>query len=762
MSGSFKRLCVTGAVQGVGFRPFVKALADEYHLTGTVRNSGGIVRILITKGNPEDIAAFVRGLKERAPKGAVVLAVTEEAPHSGNAEDGPADGFAIAESDGGKTGQFPVFTPDLAVCQDCLAEMRDEKNRRFRYPLISCAQCGPRYSILESLPYDRERTTMRPFSLCPACEGEYRTGRRRHAQTISCHSCGPQLVWRGIPTDPDPVSCAVRVLRTGGIIGLKGIGGYQLLADPKNGEAVRRLRTMKGRESKPFAVLFGSVDEVRRYCAVSPFEASVLESAARPIVLLAPLAASGRKHEWSGEVCDQAAFIGAFLPAFGAQQMLVDACGPLIATSANLSGAPMMISDEAFAGHFLCDEPKDPFRADGALVHDRRILAPLDDSVCFADDCSDGGTEESGGRLRFVRRARGYVPLPVILPEGGQNVFVRSGDLIAFGGDLKASFALARGDRIILSQPFGDLDNRPVRQAYLAELERFIRIYDLHPTQILSDAHPGYHSTALAGEWAQRLGLPKPVRVFHHHAHILSVMAEYGLTACLGIAMDGTGYGEDGTIWGGEVLIVNGTDCERAWHLPSMNIPGGDAAARDASLSAAGWLAARGEKVGEALRGRIPDDRLRILEAALRTGTGCVETTSAGRLFDAMSFILGFAEENRYEGECAMALEAAAHRALRGEGLSCDRQRERQALDFHEQTADAFADAALEAFRRTGERRVILSGGCFANRLLTSLLRSALEKRGMEVFVPSQIPSGDGGIAVGQAYYGLLRQRSGQ
>ncbi|MCR5675752.1 MAG: carbamoyltransferase HypF [Lachnospiraceae bacterium] len=772
-------ITVTGTVQGVGFRPFVRMLADEHHLAGLVENCGGIVRILVTEGGQDDIAAFLSEIRERAPVSADVLTVT--AARAGN--DAPVekrngtDRFVIAESETSGDGLLPAFVPDLAVCDDCLAEMADPANRRFRYPLISCAQCGPRFTIFTALPYDRERTSMRDFVMCPACGAEYTrtdpvrivSGKRRlHAQTISCHDCGPQICFvtpeKARLTGEAAVAAAAGILREGGVIGLKGIGGFQLLADPRNDAAVRRLREMKGRETKPFAVLFSDPAAVREFCEVNGREERALVSAARPIVLLTPRRnGTGKDHAdtvWSSAVLSGSAFIGAFLPAAGVHRMLTDACGPLIATSANISDDPMDHTDEAFAAHFLRSEGNGA--ADGVLTHPRRILSPIDDSVVYAD----------GDALCFIRRARGYVPLPVSVPaECGS-----SRDILAFGADMKAAFAFARGERIVLSQPFGDLENLSVRRAYLAELERLSGIYGLHPETVVCDAHPAYHSAAIAAEYCARNGLREPMRIYHHHAHALAAMAENGLSSCVAVVCDGTGFGPDGTIWGGEVLFCHDhgeTGCpafERKWHLPGFRLPGGDAAARDAALSAAAWLMENGEDPGIL---RLAGDKERMLRAAHAAGGG-VFTTSLGRLFDAVSALLGIARENRFEGECAQALEGAAHRYLRrngdrwempedaidAEGLPaalCERirrgeDREQLAFWFHAAISRALSSHAAQAADRRGERHIVLAGGSFVNRILVRLVRSALEKRGFLVSVCTGITPGDGGIAVGQTY----------
>ncbi len=755
MSKAAVGITVFGTVQGVGFRPFVKRLADEFHYNGMVYNSGGIVRILIVGRSEEEIAAFLRELENRLPPGAAITECKTERMEP------PADdpkGFSITESDDPEPGALPLFVPDLAPCPSCLKEMSDPADRRYRYPLISCAGCGPRYTIIRAFPYDRERTTMRDYAMCPDCAAEYReNGKiRLHAQTISCHSCGPRIrlivrdgteIPAGVYTGDEAVRQAEVILRAGEILGCRSVGGYQLLTDPHRPAGVRRLREMKGREVKPFAVMFPATEEIRRICEVSPEEEAALESPARPIVLLKPRSADedpGRGAGFAEGVTGRAAALGAFLPSFGALKLLADACGPLIVTSANLSEEPMITEEDAFVARFMTSEG-----AAAVLTHDRGILAPVDDSVVMAD--------RAGRGLVFVRRARGYVPQPVIVPGApGRSLSRDRTDRIGFGGDLKATLTLARGDRILVSQPFGNLEHEAVRHVFLKELDRLTSLYGIRPSEILCDAHPGYHSAFLAEEYAKQKGLPAPTRVYHHQAHVLAVMAEYGIDSAVGIAMDGTGYGEDGTIWGGEVLHISGDSCTREWHLPTLRIVGGDAASRDAALAAAALIHAEGGDLREL---DLPEQKREVIEAALSQGIGITETTSTGRLFDAEACRLGIARFNHYEGECAAALEAAATRWVRqhGEDAAADPSPEARAWEFHARLADQVADAAIEAAGRTGERRIVLSGGSLINRLLSERLTARLTAAGYEVRYPHQAPPGDGGLGIGQIYYAILR-----
>lgn len=737
-------ITVLGVVQGVGFRPFVARLAEKLGVRGTVRNSGGVVEIA-AQAEPEIMERFLGDLKRCAPSGAQVERVlTAELPDRDDC------GFAIVES-GSRPESPPLFPPDLPICEDCLRELYAPDDRRYGYPFISCVACGPRYSILNRLPYDRCTTTMDEFPMCRECETEYTTDtRRRHAQTISCHDCGPQLLFQlgeKRLEGAEALEEGVRLLRSGAVLALKGIGGYQFACDPRNGDAVQKLRLLKHRERKPFAVMVSSLDSIREICRMDGEEEALLTSPARPIVLLR------KKHDrFCPGVSGESRFLGAFLPYTGLHQLLTDACGPLVMTSANLTDEPILTEDAealSLSSKYLS----------GILYHTRRIVTPLDDSVARVV-C---------GEPQVIRRSRGYVPMPLFLEREAPA------PILALGGDLKACFCLMSGNRAYLSQYFGDMESYKVSQIYRANLDRMERIFHLTPQIAACDLHPGYQTASLA----QTLDLPV-VKIQHHHAHIASVMAEHALQSCIGVAFDGTGFGSDGTIWGGEFLLCRGTEFTRPAHLRNVPLCGGDQAATDAELTALCYLSAAGEK--------IPSGRAGLVSAALRSGVNTCESSSAGRLFDAASAILGIRTQNTYEGECAIALENAAAAARETgeapyplqlgvvdspEGLVLDQVgliREvfraardgaptgAAALGFHLALARGVSEVCGILRERNGENAVALSGGVFGNLILMEECVRLLREDGFRVDWNRAVPCNDGGICLGQAW--LCAQRA--
>ncbi len=796
------RITVTGAVQGVGYRPFAAKLAGEMNIAGEVRNSGGIVEIS-ARGEEADLERYALALKDRAPHGAHVLSV-----RTFHAEDEEFSGFTIVKSTASpeagewaenedRRAALPVFPPDIAVCPDCVREMTGKTDRRYRYSLISCVSCGPRYTILEAFPYDRERTTMKAFPMCPACEAEYTgTGmRRRHAQTISCHDCGPQFVLSSgdrVLGEDEAVEEAVRLILGSGILALKGTGGYQLLCLASDEAAVRRLRELKGRETKPFAVMFADADQAAEFTDMDSEERALLESDARPIVLIRK--SIRREERAAGEdrpllpdiapsVCGDSRFVGAFLPSVGMHLLLTERTGPLVVTSANLSGMPIPVRDEEMLGEEAL------IKADAVLWHGRKILRPMDDSVVFRQN----------GRTAFIRRSRGYVPLPVIAGLTGGEKKPEAGmlpDILAFGADLKAAFAVCRGDRIISSQYFGDLEDRAVLANYRAGIGDMCSLYGVIPGILAADLHPRYFSRAEA------LAMDKnAVGIQHHHAHAASVMAEHGIVRCVGVTLDGTGFGLDGSLWGGEIFLLEGSRAVRAGRLLPIRLCGGDAASRDAGLAAESYRYAAGRQCLNPL-----------VQAAVVHGVGTVESSSTGRLFDAVSAFLGIAEVNRYEGECAVLLEKAAEEyeervkgsctGEEGTGVGCPgpagagnspyllvrkagerttaeidqaslagdllsraekgEDRGLLAYSFHLELSRAISGAVSVLAEDFGTDRAVLSGGVFANRLLRRMLEQLLHDAGLEVYFNEQVPMNDGGIAAGQAFLVRMALLEGQ
>ncbi|WP_026497414.1 carbamoyltransferase HypF [Butyrivibrio sp. WCD2001] len=769
---------VTGAVQGVGYRPFVAELANKYELRGEVKNLGGIVEIT-AEGDGDKISSFADELRTNSPSGSIVLRVSLDYSKC-NEPEGQSDhsGFRIVESSGEFDKNYlPVFPPDIGICPECMKELLDKKDRRHRYPLISCASCGPRFSILKELPYDRETTTMGVFSMCPVCEKEYRSGRRRHAQTISCHDCGPQIVFRsGSDGDffekEDALSQAIRVIRDGGIIGIKGIGGYQLAASPYNYDTVKRLRLLKGREQKPFAVMFDSVRKIEQFCFVSELEKKYLESSARPIVLL-----DKKEDPFAENVCGDSRQIGGFLPSSGVHRLLTLELSELIVTSGNISGEPMITDDTVFADKFGDS-------IDGILYYERDILRPLDDSVLQIYR-----TEDDYECPRFIRRARGYVPLPMFLEKPLKEKILYE----AYGADLKNSFAIGFGDRIIQSQFLGDMEDYSVLklQRYeLAEFEKLFRTDNLSTEKkiVISDMHPGYHSSALADEAGG-----EHLKIQHHHAHIGSVMAENALTECIGVAFDGTGYGTDNTIWGSEFLICRSGDFERAGHFKSVRIAGSDEAMKNAEISAFCYLYDSGIDIPDHI---LNESEKGLLKAALQNNINVHKSSGMGRLFDAVSCILGVCNYNSYEGECAIKLQNKAEDYLKSRksdeivkdlpisdlirinydneeyipdmqkllGYLTDNANRKDigmlAYAFHNVIAQITLRVCLKLRERTGLNSICLSGGVFTNRVLLSLCERLLVNDGFVVYYNRVFPTNDQGISAGQIYLADLKEKS--
>ena len=752
------RIAVTGAVQGTGFRPFVFRLAESLGLAGSVRNTpyGVVIRV---EGPEDRVAELARRLEREAPPAAVVRGVDVEwVPAVG------AQRFEILASE---TGPEPVVAmlPDLATCPDCLRELNDPADRRYRYPFLNCTACGPRLSIIEGLPYDRPLTVMRSFSLCPDCAAEYDDPRDRrfHAQPVACPRCGPRLEFEGKekgapPGATYPLEAAAAVVCSGRILALKGLGGYQLVVDARDGAAVARLRARKGREAKPFAVMFPSLEAVRRAARVGEREAELLTSPSAPILLL-PLVDRGAI---SPETAPGLRSVGAMLPYSPLHHLLLARLGfPVVCTSGNFSEEPMAIdADDARARLGVI--------ADAFLHHDRPIARPVDDSVARVVD----------GELLVMRRARGFAPLPVAVT--GDLPTVR-----ALGGHLKNAVAWSHGDAIVASQHVGDLDHRLSLEALNRTVRDYERLYGWKPVAVACDLHPDYATTRLA----EASGLPV-IRVQHHHAHVASALAEHDLAGeVLGVAWDGTGLGTDGTIWGGEFLRAGAADFARVARLRPFPLPGGDAAARQPWRSALGVLH---ETVGEAMwdldvvpvaeaRGR------REVLASLLRSPGGVRTSSAGRLFDAVAALLGLRQESRYEAQAAMLLEQIAAPVAAGAYPFVLREAPGEGgglveIDWRPVVRCVLADVARGTaapivagrFHATMARtigataewmgipRVVLTGGCFQNAALLSLAARELRARRLTVITHCRVPPNDGGLAVGQAMVAAHRLLEGR
>lgn len=716
---------VLGVVQGVGFRPFVHRLALRHGLRGFVRNETGVVAIEV-EGDERAIDAFRAGLELEAPALARIASLSTEARPPGE-----ESGFSIQPSRIDPAGE-PSLAPDLATCADCLHELFDPANRRQRYAFTNCTRCGPRFTIIRGAPYDRERTTMSGFQFCALCRAEYEdpANRRYHAEATACPACGPRL--------PDlDVATALRKLREGRILAVKGLGGFHLACDAGNEDAVRELRRRKGRDEKPFALMVAGLTEARRLCEVSPEEAELLLGPEAPVVLLRRLG--------GGEIAESVApgnpFLGLMLPYTPLHHLLMEEGRPLVLTSGNASEEPMVHRDE------------DAFRAlgpiaDGFLTHDRDIHSRCDDSVIRV----------LAGRPVILRRSRGYAPAPIRLP------IPCAVPTLALGGALKSVFGLGRGPEAILSHHLGDLDQYEAYRAYVSAIELYENLFQFTPGVVVHDLHPDYPSTRYA---LDRPGVRR-LAVQHHHAHMAGCMAENGLIdPVIGVTFDGTGYGSDGTIWGGEFLIGDYRGFRRAAHLESIPMPGGEAAIREPWRMAVSALVCAGADLS-LLRGRIPD---RSLEIVSRLQSPL--TSSCGRLFDAASSLLGIRDRVSYEGQAAIELEWLAQGSdapghypveISDEGLVRlaplitglleDLRRGAARADvarrFHSTIVETIRRVCCRLREESGLDRVVLSGGVFMNEILLSGALEGLGRDGFRVYRHRLVPPNDGGLCLGQ------------
>lgn len=797
---------VTGIVQGVGMRPFVYREAMAHGICGWVLNAGDGVHI--EAHAPDDaLDAFVAALSEHAPAAARVERVDVADLGSGGWSAADERGFRIVASQD-QTAHTTLVSPDIATCDDCLRELFDPADRRYHYPFINCTNCGPRFTIIRSLPYDRAATSMDCFPMCPKCAAEYADplDRRFHAQPDACFDCGPHITWRetGVGNEPGEAAASpavgttletsdaiidrcVELLADGGIVAIKGLGGFHLACDASNEQAVAELRRRKRRSNKPLAVMVRGLDGAERLCHIDSVERDLLAGSVRPIVLLRRRAAgegdSPNALTLAPSVAHDLPELGVMLPYTPLQHLLLAAAAShdmhaLVMTSGNLSEEPIE-TDDALAWEHLVAAGI----ADALLGNDRAILSRYDDSVVRVVD----------GAAMPVRRARGYAPQPLALPAlDGTAPCV-----LACGPQQKATIALTREDAdghvaCFVSQHIGDVENGETFDAWNAARTRLENLFDLAPAALACDMHPSYLSSQWARELARKHNLPL-IEVQHHHAHIASVMAEAiaagQLTTdarVLGIAFDGTGAGTDGTIWGGEFLVAGLADFERAAHLRTWALPGGATSVRDARRNAFALLSELGllEHPGAAgLLGTLDEQTRSVTATMIERGINSPRTSSMGRLFDAAAAILGICDKATYEGEPAIELEAAAWRALDGKtvrldgnhtgvftsaddspildpqplieallnGIEAGAPADRLALDFHIAIVRSSARIAREICAREGLDTVALSGGVFMNRLLLQLLTHELKDAGLAVLVPHAVPANDGCIAYGQA-----------
>ncbi|WP_425058437.1 Carbamoyltransferase HypF [Sporomusa carbonis] len=750
------RIHITGIVQGVGFRPFVYNLAGKYEINGWVTNNASGVTIE-AEGYPAALDGFITALKTQAPPLAVIETITvKTAPVSGYT------GFTIKTSEEGQA-KTALISPDVAICDNCLNELLNPADRRYRYPFINCTDCGPRYTIIKDIPYDRHATTMDNFVMCQACRAEYENpaNRRFHAQPNACPVCGPayRLTDRTGQLLADNSRDVFRAARErvahGAIVAIKGIGGYHLAVNARDGTAVARLRARKVREDKPFAVMAGSMAAITAECMVSAADGQLLQSAARPIVLLA----KGAGYSLADGIAPGNRYIGVMLPYAPVHYLLLEAQDIWGMTSGNASDEPIAYED-ADAVERLKDI------ADCFLIHNRDIYCRADDSV----------VRTVFDQPYFIRRSRGYVPAPVGLARAMPPV-------LAVGGELKNTFCLTRGKQAFLSAHNGDLENLPTYQSYIAAIEHFKKLVNVTPQIAACDLHPEYLST----KYAAALDLPK-VAVQHHHAHIAAVMAEHNLDGpVIGIAFDGTGYGPDGTLWGGEFLVADLKDYRRLGHLAYMPLPGGAKAIKEPWRMAV-WLL--NELYGQDfVRLNLPLARnlpagWELVLAAVEKGLNTPLSSGAGRLFDVAAALLGIRQVINYEGQAAVELELAAQ-GLTGKVLPysagevgdtweldfkpvfaalCQALRQGAAVpqlaaDFHATLAAAIVAVAGKIGNATKLNRVVLSGGVFQNvTLLTQVVRM-LEQHSFTIYLHRLTPPNDGGLALGQAIVAGERSR---
>ncbi len=761
------RFEVRGVVQGVGFRPFVHRLATELRLSGFVGNDAAKVFIEV-QGRGDVIGVFAHRVRTDAPPLAVIESINDVAisvlavGHSGSIEDVPL--FEIVASVQ-HAGAVTLVSPDVATCDECLAEMLDPADRRFGHPFITCTNCGPRFTIIRTLPYDRPNTTMSMFAMCRRCAQEYADpdDRRYHAQPIACHDCGPKLTYRSTPggsvSGSQAVGAAQSALASGKILAIKGIGGFHLVCLATSDRAVGELRRRKGREDKPFAVMVADLAMAAQLATFAETERALLVSPARPIVLL-----RGRSDTpLSPAVAPDNPLIGVMLPYSPVHHLLfaasaeVPSLGPLVVTSGNHNGAPIAFRD-ADASDRL------DHLVDGFLTHDRPIHLPCDDSVVRVVD----------GDLLPIRRSRGYAPLPVRFPAGGP-------DVLAVGGELKNTFCVASGDHAWMSQHIGDMANLDTVESFEQSVGQFCELYRIDPGIVVADAHPGY----LTARWARTRFGPTVLEAQHHHAHVAAVLAEHGRDPSadvIGIAFDGTGYGDDGTIWGGEILVADAGSYERFAHLRTVPLPGGDAAIRNPSRVALAHLWAADVDWDDGLAPVAAHTLVErnILLRQFETGFGCVPTSSMGRLFDAVSALIGLRQRVTYEAQAAIDLEVAAagwleqcptyrfavagadidagpvitaiaRDALAGSGAGPI------AAGFHLAVVALLVDVAEQVRAERHLDVVALTGGVFQNVMLVRLACAALADAGFEVLTHRLVPPNDGGLALGQAFIAAYR-----
>ena len=761
------KIHVYGIVQGVGFRPFISKLADSLGIKGTVANKGSYVEIM-AQGDERQLTRFENGIKNDPPERSVILELDSIELEGFKTV---FERFEIIESE--KEYGKIFISPDIATCDRCRGELFDKDNRRYLHPFINCTQCGPRLTILDSMPYDRVRTSMKRFPMCKSCEEEYYSpqSRRYDAQPVCCNDCGPEVYIIG--EDIKGIAAITKVRKTimsGGIAAIKGIGGFHLCCDAKNEAAVMRLRELKHRPMKPFAVMMKDIDTAERECIIKQGQEQYLTGWQKPIMLLE------KRAEQS--ICKMIApdnlTVGVMLPYAPVQMLLFDCpdgvemSDCLVMTSGNVRGAPICRSDEDAVKEIgaFCDI---------MLSHNRDIVIRADDSVC----------DWLYGKPYMIRRSRGFAPLPFMLKDAGE------GQAAAIGGELKNSFCIASGGMLYMSPYIGDMADLRTLKALDESLERMTDMLEARPQTVVCDTHPMYNTVSFAEEYAKKHGLPL-IKVQHHYAHILSCMAENNYSGqVIGLSLDGTGYGDDGTIWGGELLLCDNFGYSRLGSIKPFTQTGGDLSAKEGWRIAAAILRERlenGEEVCKGL-GICTAQEYGMLSLMAQKGLNSVRSTSCGRLFDAVSAILGIRRSSTFEGEASTALmyhaelferaldapykacfegkafreddgfitlctsalaEFIAQRKLAGDDTN------RLAYEFHLSLAKMLISACERIGEISGVKTVALSGGVFQNRLLVRLVNEGLCERGFKVLLHSLVPPNDGGIALGQAVFGIM------
>jgi hydrogenase maturation protein HypF len=755
---------VDGIVQGVGFRPFVYRLARKLDTSGWVinRNDGVLIH---AQGEVLDIDRFTYFLKDQAPPAATISSVV-----SSIAVPCDYERFTIK-----KSRQIPDsitgISPDIAVCRECREDLKNQPHR-ISYPLINCTNCGPRFSIISRLPYDRVNTSMDKFAMCPLCEQEYMDpdNRRFHAQPVACNRCGPiysmvkagdhpgggEPLFSGTGVDFEEVC---RILENGGVATIKGTGGYNLVCDAMNLDAVERIREIKGRERKPFAVMFRDAGKVKEYCMADDRELELLQSWRAPVVILISGKAgiqpgsdarttSGSDHEISSGVSGKLNTVGAILPYLPFHHLLFDRLKlhALVFTSANTSGDPIVFDDMEAVRCFV-------EKSDVLICHDRDIINPVDDSVC----------RMAGGNIQILRRARGYVPEMIKMLFKAEGIF-------AAGSDLNNTFAIGRGNQAILSQHTGDLEHYDTFRRYRQTIDRFITLFNFKAGTVACDLHPGYHSVRFAVRLASETG-SRLIKVQHHHAHIASCMAEHGLEGpVIGVCFDGTGYGDDGNIWGSEFMICDYSGYDRQGHFSYIPLPGGDTAIREPWRIALACLRAIGHRDTEKWIGTnlndIPAEKIDVVDRMIAGGINSPLSCGAGRLFDAVAALTGVCREASYDGEAPMLLESQCHPQT-GEyyrfsddtltvieqvmsDLKRGTARQIIASRFHNGMARAVLDKVSLIHKTTGIDKVVLSGGVFQNSYLLNRVLHMPVNGKIRFFINEAVPVNDGGLALGQ------------